>query len=168
MKTSYKTVGLAFFEHIEDCKWQWKSCKQMRIKGECAGWTILYSHVASEHADIIDSVIQQQHWNTDNLSHRSMLSFLRNIVRWIEWLVMENSLSNFIEKPKKNQFSNVTPIGRKTSMKYIDVVNQKLREVIKIRLPETFGVIFHGWSVESEHYTAIFASWSSLHRSRSS
>ena len=58
------------------------------------------------------------------------------------------------------KYSNISAgISRKTLAKYIDLAFVDLKKQIKEDLPPTFGIIFDGWTCDSEHYIANVATW---------
>lgn len=79
-------------------------------------------------------------------------------------MVVDNHSFAFIENPRTRKYSNINgderPVGRHSLAKYISLVAEKVREKLKAELPVHFGCLFDSWTVDGEHYTAIFASWS--------
>ena len=65
---------------------------------------------------------------------------------------MENSFT------RKN--TNLEPILRITLMKYLEKRGLSVETTNKCIIPNTFGLIFDGWTCGTEHYIAIFAAWS--------
>jgi hypothetical protein len=75
-------------------------------------------------------------------------------------LTIEDNLPlSFCNKINSKKYAKLKPISSKTLKKYMafakDYVFQKIRE----RVPKTFGLIIDGWTIGSEHYYAIFITW---------
>jgi hypothetical protein len=66
---------------------------------------------------------------------------------------------SFCENRLARKYSNIDNLSRKTPAKYVDLLRARVAEDIKLILPETFGVIFDGWSNNGEHYVGVFATW---------
>ena len=58
-------------------------------------------------------------------------------------------------KRQKQQNNKWDPISRKTLIRYIELLDEKIQRKIKDALPEMFGLIFDGKL--SKHYITVFA-----------
>jgi len=57
------------------------------------------------------------------------------------------------------QNSKLKEVSTETLLKYAYKLNEIVKDSVSDELPETFGLIFDGWSMAGEHYIAIFATW---------
>jgi hypothetical protein len=83
----------------------------------------------------------------------------KNIYRWINWIIKGKLPFSFVENRLARKYSRLDPICRKTLMKYMNAVYERLKKKIAKILPDTFGGIFDGWTCAREHYVAFFATW---------
>jgi hypothetical protein len=84
-----------------------------------------------------------------------------NIWGWIDWIVEDNLPFDFVESDRTKQNSKLTPISEKTLKKYMIALLHKVEGKIGSLLKhvKSFGLITDGWTLDSEHYMAIFATF---------
>ena len=78
----------------------------------------------------------------------------KNIYRWLDWIISENLSFEFADKETNRKYSNLP-----TLRKYVLLLSEKVKEEIRRLRPSSFGIIFDGWSLDTEHYLVIFATW---------
>ena len=78
---------------------------------------------------------------------------------WIEWVVMTDRASTFVENPYNRKYAKMDGISRTTYDKYKDRLHIVMENKIRSELPSTFLLYFDGWSCEGEHYLCMFATW---------
>jgi len=83
----------------------------------------------------------------------------KTIHAWMEWTIMTDSPSTFVENKYNRKYAKIEAISRRTFNKYKDTVYKMVVNKIKEELPTTFMVYFDGWSCDGEHYLGIFATW---------
>ena len=83
----------------------------------------------------------------------------KTIYEWVEWIVEENLPLNFCEKKLTRNKTSLGKITTKTLKKYMRLLELKLRDMIKDILPPKFGLVMDGWTSDSHHYSAIFATF---------
>lgn len=84
----------------------------------------------------------------------------RNLAKWLEWVIMADLPFSFVDRERSKMFTCLEPICRNTFKKYFFLLLEKVKVKIKDALPRQFGIVFDGWSLGSEHYLAVFATWS--------
>jgi hypothetical protein len=78
---------------------------------------------------------------------------------WLEWTIMTDSPSTFVENEYNRKYAKIECISRTTYDKYKDLVHKVVESKIKNELPPTFFIYFDGWSCSGEHYLCMFATW---------
>lgn len=157
-----KEVSLCIFTPTEvPSKWRCSLCSKERTQNVGTGWSNLYSHISAEHPERIANFVP-----TLDSSQSSLDSFIlpvtkqaRNIAKWIEWVIMDDLPFSFVDRERTRLFTSLDPICRNTFKKYFHLLVKKVKAEIEAALPSTFGLLFDGWSLGSEHYLAIFATW---------
>jgi hypothetical protein len=154
LRTLYWTL-----QNEAEKKWKCSQCPTIRVKGN--GWTNLDSHIFDKHADCKERLAEFQKSN-----HKGISSFFttasedgKNLHDWIEWMVMNDESPTFCENKYVRQNTKLKGVTTETLLKYAYKVNEIVKDSISDELPETFGLIFDGWSMAGEHYIAIFATW---------
>jgi hypothetical protein len=86
-----------------------------------------------------------------------------NLFRWMEHCVMNDEPFDFVENQFVLKNSRNTGIHKQTLVKYLELVREKvetkLKAIVNAVSPKRFGLIFDSWTCNSEHYTAIFITW---------
>ena len=83
----------------------------------------------------------------------------KNIYGWLDFIVMNDLPLSSCERSMFTKYLKLKEIDRKTLDKYFYATLAAVKETIKVNLPERFGIIMDGWSCDSEHYIAIFATY---------
>ena len=83
----------------------------------------------------------------------------KNIYEWIEWIVEDNLPFYFVERKNTRTKSKLKKISKRSVKKYMTLLVCEVKNVIRKRLPSTFGLIIDGWSIDSDHYSGIFATF---------
>ena len=146
----FKKLGI-----IDDNATQWEcQCGTKRKQPNGAGFSNLYSHITKEHPN----------WRTEAHSGQSKITGETatggNLYKWIKWVSECNLPFTFVDEKTTRQFTNLTPICWQTLVDKIDLLVKKVEKKVANILPEKFGLIFDGWSIDSDHYVAIFACFS--------
>jgi hypothetical protein len=134
------------------------SCKRKFNRGG----TNLLSHIKEKHEhDYMD--IYNRHRNVDGpmdlLCERLVSEKAKNISSWMEWIVMRDQPFSIVEDTVVLKFTKLQPISRPTLMKYFERTLNKVQQKIRENLPDSFGLIMDGWSLECDHYIAVFGTW---------
>ena len=125
------------------------------------GWTNLDTHVFEKHADYKEKLADFQRSNSKGISSffNAASEDAKNFHDWIEWMVMNDESPNFCENKYVRKNTKLKEVSTETLLKYAYKLNEIVKDAISDELPETFGLIFDGWSMAGEHYIAIFATW---------
>ena len=83
----------------------------------------------------------------------------KNMFAWIEWIVMADLPITIVDNEYYRKRSNLKPTSYKTVSKHMEALMKILEANIKRGLPQTFGLLFDGWSCDGEHYIGIFSTW---------
>lgn len=86
----------------------------------------------------------------------------KKLYRWLDMIVNCNLPFAFIENERTLKYCSIKPFSRSTITKYLLLLAELVRIEIKSRIPKSFGVIFDGWSLESEHYLSVYATWTNV------
>lgn len=141
------------------------SCKPI-YQNKIKGYTNLIAHVKTH--DNWESEIKKAMKMEENQAG-SMTQFIKrkvsnkgqNLYDWIQWVVMDVQEFSFVDNKYTRKNTKLEPICRTTLMKYIENLSIIVEEKIKQIIPNTFGIIFDGWTCDgtAEHYIALFAVW---------
>lgn len=157
---NFKTsqVIKAFFEtspsdaNIHVCSF----CSKVKKQNIKHGYTNLTTHLTTEHPDYKEQFLAK-------MAGGPMDAFVRASKRaillhsWTRLVVELNLPFTYVDEPIVRKFSALNKICRKTLKKYMQLLRLKCQQKICKILPPTFGLMFDGWSKESEHFIAIFA-----------
>ena len=157
MPFTTKEVCDRYFKHVGDdiYKCTIGGCSVTRKKAPSAGYQNLFSHVAAKHPNYKSDM------QSTSLSLFTIPEKARNIYGWLELIVMNGEPFNLVENEYQRKYSNLSSICRNTFMKYLQELTKTVELKIKDELPETFGLVFDGWSdaSSSTHYVGIFAAY---------
>ena len=131
-----------------------------------SGHSNLFRHVQTNHKDWQEKLDEQR---SGKIAGGGMDKYLKitkrvsdeakNMYGLLEWIVMADLPLKSVENEYFQKRSNLKPTTYKTVSKHMEKVLSLVKEHIKESMPDTFGLIFDGWSCDSEHYIAIFATW---------
>ncbi len=82
-----------------------------------------------------------------------------NMYRWLEQLIFNDEPFNYVENKYVKKNSKLEPIGRRSLLKYLEMLGSKVERKLREILPTNFGIVVDGWTMDTEHYFAIFACW---------
>ena len=116
----------------------------------------MLSHIKDCHKDweqIMNSKTDQS----------SIMQFVDNqsstIFSWLEWVVMKNQPFEIVEDELTRKMTKLKSISVTSLRKYLYLVTEAVEIILKEELPESFGIVFDGWTERNRHYIAIFASY---------
>ena len=78
---------------------------------------------------------------------------------WNKWIIECNIAFTFVDYNITRSNTNLAPVCRRTLTKYVDKLVPTVENVIPNELPNKFGIILAGWTLDSDHYIATFASY---------
>ena len=84
-----------------------------------------------------------------------------SIYDWIDWIVSDNLSFEFTESEKTRAFTKLRSISVTTLKKYMKLLWKKLRGKVEeiLKGKKRFGLKTDGWTVDDDHFLAIFASF---------
>jgi hypothetical protein len=143
----------------DEKKWKCSQCPTMRVKGN--GWTNLDDHVFAKHKDCKEKLADFRKITNKGIStfFTTASENAMNLHDWIEWMVMNDESPTFCENKYVRQNTKLKSITTESLLKHAYKLNEIVKDCVSDELPETFGLIFDGWSMAGEHYIAIFATW---------
>jgi len=83
----------------------------------------------------------------------------KNMYSWLEWIVKTDLPITIVKNDYYIKRSNLLPMTYKAVTKYTDKLLILVKDYIKKSLSSTCDMIFDGWTCDSEHSIAIFATW---------
>ena len=83
----------------------------------------------------------------------------KHIYEWIEWIVEDNHPFSFVERINTRTKSKLKEISKRTVKKYMNLLFCAVKDVIRKRLPSTFGLVIDDLRIDSDHYNGIFATF---------
>jgi hypothetical protein len=136
------------------------------------GYTTMGSHLVKNHGELLrealanskqvkpPSVEPGQGTITNYYAYASEEA--KNIAGWIELILFENYPLDSCEKkrhPHLAKFVTLKSISRNTVKKYLHLLHEKVVAKIKQVLPKKFVLMLDGWTIKTEHYLGVFASF---------
>lgn len=82
-----------------------------------------------------------------------------DVFRIIEWVIMRDQPISEIDDSITRSILNVKPICSSSLRRYILSLVPLVEDRIKSALPESFGIMFDGWTRNQIHYVAIFCTY---------
>jgi hypothetical protein len=131
------------------------------------GYTNVVNHVILRHPDFHDKMLcvekhLKEGGDLNTFFSKKINPQAVNYYKWMEWIAMGDEPFTIVENPWVRKNTNLQPIGRKSLMFYFHKIHDVVKDKISKMLPKTFGIIFDGWSIDTEHYIAIFATWTTV------
>ena len=142
-------------QNEDEKKWKCNQCPITRVKGN--GWTNLDTHVFEKHTDYKEKLAEFQGSNSKGISSffNAASEDAKNFHDWIEWMVMNDESPNFCENKYVRKNTKLKEVSTETLLKYAYKLNEIVKDAISDELPETFVLIFDGWSMAGEHYMTL-------------
>lgn len=158
-----------FFKDIGNGKRECELCRKSYSKDN--GYSNLMSHLQKQHTDYAQiynvnhpTVIVSSQGSIDNFFGGS--STAKKIWHWIRKVVLIPEPFSYVENPIAREGCVYEGITSETLKKYMIILkNYIMFKKIKpeLQMPNNkirnFGIVYDGWSYESEHYLAIFATY---------
>ncbi|KAG6610903.1 GTP-dependent nucleic acid-binding protein engD [Phytophthora cinnamomi] len=77
----------------------------------------------------------------------------QNLFGWLEWLVKCNLPLSFCESKLARRYTHPKPVSVETLRRIIEAVTRSVERAIAVEMPARFGIIFDGWSDDSEQWS---------------
>jgi len=160
-----------FFAKIDndpEHHWQCQLCPKKRACTTGAGWSNLVGHLSNDHPTYRDDYRMAK--GQSDASGEPMLKYLKrrvslkaaeSIYDWIDWIVSDNLSFEFVESDRTRANTKLRSISVTTLKKYMKLLWAKLKGKVEQILKRTkrFGIKTDGWTVDDEHFLALFASF---------
>lgn len=130
-------------------------CGKQLKRREGAGWTNLTNHLNNQHQEW--KLISGQPSIDDAVGFSSTKA--DTIFSWLEWICIGMKPFSFISDHLTRKYTSLEPLCVNTLKKYMEIVVRHVEMKIAKALPERFAIIFDGWSENSTHFVALFASY---------
>ncbi|EGZ06639.1 hypothetical protein PHYSODRAFT_340857 [Phytophthora sojae] len=131
-------------------------CGTVRKRVTGTGYSNPMQHIRREHPSYSEEMLAATPGQTGSLAHYVRHS-AQNLFGWLEWLVKCNLPLSFCEIKLARRYTRLQPVSVETLRRVMDAVTRCVEHAIAAEMPEEFGIIFDGWSHDSEHYIAVFA-----------
>ncbi|POM70128.1 Hypothetical protein PHPALM_13482, partial [Phytophthora palmivora] len=135
-----------------------KVCSREYKQVSGRGYTNLAQHVKVKHLDYKSQMDGATAGETGSLrswvSHKAQMRF-----GWIEWVVTSNLPLSFVEDPHTRRYTKLCKISASTLRRDMLSLTTAIEKIIAAELPDTFGIVFDGWTHGSEYYLAVFATY---------
>lgn len=83
-----------------------------------------------------------------------------NVFGWLDYTINGNKPLNSCEDPLVRKYSKLEKVSVKTLKKYMKLVRDKVKDKMTRTLPDSIGLVIDGWTMNSDHYSCLFAVWS--------
>lgn len=165
MEVMGKDMYLCFWSKITNIEHKHKCnlCLSDRIQNRAHGYKNLFDHLDAKHKDWKEIY---RKYAADKVTKGPIDKYYvqasdkaKNIHRWIEWIIDDNLPLNFCEKKCVRKNTNLQNISVNTLKKYMKLLQMRVRNIIGEMLPKTFGLLIDGWTMDSDHYSGIYATF---------
>lgn len=162
-----KKIALAFFTTANSGEWLCGVCDTLKKAKVGSGWTNLASHVRTNHPEELNQWKQEAGPSGSNQTTlfgcmngvEPVSKTAKTIASWIDWVVNDDQPFSFVDRKRTKKYTSLDPVCRQTLRKYMLLLVEEVRKMLKGMLPAKYGLAFDGWSLDSEHYLAVFALW---------
>lgn len=143
---------------------QCKTCAQKCRQKLSAGYANLITH-AKSHDGWMENVLEyrrcKEHGRAMDAFVRPITEKAKSIYGWIDWIVDSCLPFAIVKNDRYRKYSNLRPISKNTLKKYFKLLVSYVKEKLAKMIPKTFGLLIDGWTIDGEHFNAIFLTWSS-------
>lgn len=161
-----KDMYLCYFsptdkQDIHKCK---MCANHLRKQNLVHGYQNLFLHVRHSHNDykaVIKSFLkggEAVYGPLDSMLHHPTEK-AKGIHKWISWIIDDNLPFTFCEKQSTRRNTVLPKISIPSLKKYMKLLQEEVTKTITKMLPTTFGLLIDGWTTESYHFSAIFATF---------
>ena len=133
----------------------------VRRKRTGTNYQNLISHVQAPHPDYFEKLCAGNDLDQSKMKNYFLTAKSSHIYGWIDFIVSGLLPFSFVEKHSIRKHIRHEDININTFMKYISGLTRAVEEKIATLLPEKIALVFDGWSSDSTHYLAVFATFPS-------
>lgn len=130
------------------------------------GYGNLKAHIQQIHNDVATKMLQK--YTEENL-HADQMDISNFLVRasprahsiygWLQNVINCHLPFSYVENKYVRAASNLQPITRKTLVKYMTLTTNHVFKMLDEELPNSFGIVFDGWSSYCKHYIGVIATY---------
>lgn len=143
--------------YTAECKCGWKGDFK-----SSKGYTNLQNHIESAHKDYIDSDVSSEQQILTSFMYTSKV---KTYWGWLDWVIGDLHPFSYVERQRNYTHGGLPRMSLDTFMIVMTKLTKAVECKISNMLPNKFALIFDGWSQNSRHYVAIFASFPSTSNS---
>lgn len=121
----------------------------------------LLSHIQSAHPEYESMLSSSDDLTQVQLDEYFSTSKSKSLFGWFDFIINGLLPFVFVEKQIIRRHVKHDPPSLSTFMKYLNLLTRHVETKIAAILPNKIALVFDGWSTDSVHYLAVFASFSS-------
>ncbi|EGZ09385.1 hypothetical protein PHYSODRAFT_254667 [Phytophthora sojae] len=130
-------------------------CSVVRKQAPKTGYSNLFDHVLKRHPDFVATMM------ASGTNTATLVSFIdqksQTVFCWLDWTTACNLPFTWCEDPIVAKYTNLEHLSSETLLKYAHLVVRQVEIDIGLALSVIFGIMFDGWTFQSEHYLAVYA-----------
>lgn len=138
--------------------WTCRCGTKRKQKG--TGYSNLVSHVSTQHSELLQS-LENAAAQDDTIENLFWPKKARDVMAWLELIILGLFPFSFCENKVVRKHAKPESISLNTFKKYMLSLTEVVEKKISEALPEQFAIVFDGWTVNSTHYVAVYATYSS-------
>ena len=149
-----------YFEKHDIDFWKCNICKRDIKQKDKTGYSNLQSHITTHVPDYVTAYNKAK---AEGSVGGSLDSFgfinqrTKDLHDWMKWIVDRNLPLHEIEENSTRKVVTMQSFSVETLTKYMRKVTEAVETKMTNDLPETFAIVFDGWTRHSRHYLAVFA-----------
>ncbi|KAE9246993.1 hypothetical protein PF004_g4534 [Phytophthora fragariae] len=130
-------------------------CSVVRKQAPKTGYSNMFDHVLKHHPDFVVTMM------ASGTNTATLVSFIdqksQTVFCWLDWTTACNLPFTWCEDPIVAKYTSLEHLSSETLLKYAHLVVRQVEIDIGLALPVIFGIMFDGWTFQSEHYLAVYA-----------
>ncbi|POM64142.1 Hypothetical protein PHPALM_20371 [Phytophthora palmivora] len=138
------------------CYYKCKVCCTTHKQVDGRGVTNLTQHIRLKHPNFETEMLATGSGRTD-----SILPWIsrkaQNRYGWLEWTISGNLPFSFCGQKNTRRYSTLSEICSETLTSDMHKVTKAVEMKIAAEMPAVFGLLFDGWTHDSEHFIAVYA-----------
>lgn len=160
---SGKDIYSCFFKLHSENKHQCNLCGILYSQHISRGYSNLKNHLDQCHSsnwkDIMKEFVADGKSTIDHYFTALVSDKAINIHSWLDWMSEDNLTYEFCTSKSTRKNVKLRPVSRNTLVKYRSRLFESVKQKIAQMLPKSFGIIIDGWTIDSSHYNAIYATF---------
>lgn len=156
------------------CKWCSSASAEICISQDILkGRTNLIRHVNDKHSEakqaLLDAHRQSASTGTalTKFFKPAVTEYAKTLYIWLMTVIMNDFPLTYVQNSYVRMCTKLKCISTYTLNKFLKLVEEKITAKLTKLLPDSFGIVFDGWSsARRDHYVALFATYSFSDESR--